>query len=245
MAAPLEDDIALRIGLAARVLPGVDARLLLRLLIRILGEPISSARLQRLRASRFRQALQAEAVLTDPETVRCAFDLLKGQGVPVAAAPVPVIESGVYCELSGSVRVACASDSGERIDGTFSGCSRFLIYQVSPDYIRLIDIREPAASQPGVTDGMAEQDSRNGRDQIRATLIKDCAVLYTVSIGGPAAAKVVRAGLHPIKLGYATFARDALTRLQTVLAQDNPPPWLAKAMGSAPRLRAHYCEMNA
>ena len=260
MAAPLDDDIALRIGLAARELAGVDARLLLRVLIRILGEPISHGRLLKLRASRFRQALEADGKSIGTESFQRAFALLKGQGIRYEAAPAPLIESGVYCELSGSVRVACASDSGEKIDGQFGSCARFLIYQVSPDYVRLIDIREPATrsgNQPAHSQSVpnhhvpnhyvnrGEAETKADRELYRVSLIKDCAVLYTTSIGGPAAAKAVRAGVHPIKLAQAVNARDALARLQSVLAQENPPPWLAKAMGSAPRLRAHYCEANA
>lgn len=245
MAAPLDDDIALRIGLAARELQAVDARLLLRVLIRILGEPISHGRLLRLRASRFRQALEADGKYIGAESLQRAFALLKGQGIRYEAAPAPLIESGVYCELSGSVRVACASDSGEKIDGQFGSCARFLIYQVSPDYVRLIDIREPANRPANSSAPGSEAETKADRNQYRVSLIQDCAVLYTTSIGGPAAAKAVRAGVHPIKLVLAVNARDALARLQSVLAQENPPPWLAKAMGSAPRLRAHYCEANA
>jgi nitrogen fixation protein NifX len=158
-----------------------------------------------------------------------AYALLKGQGLQPVVVPGPVIESGVFCELSGSLRVACASGSGERIDGHFGNCPRFLIYQVAPDYIRLIDVREPAAvaSRRGESDG----------NQQRASLIRDCTVLYTLSIGGPAVAKAVRAGLHPVKLTEPLPARNALLQLQAVLARDNPPPWLVRAMGAQPRPR--------
>jgi hypothetical protein len=30
-----------------------------------------------------------------------------------------------------SIRIACASNRGERLDGHFGSCARFLIYQVS------------------------------------------------------------------------------------------------------------------
>ena len=51
-----------------------------------------------------------------------------------------------------------------------------------------------------------------------------------VSIGGPAAAKVVRANIHPIKHATGAKARDVVADLQKVLA-GTPPPWLARAMG--------------
>ena len=50
------------------------------------------------------------------------------------------------------------------------------------------------------------------------------------SIGGPAAAKVVRIGIHPLKLSGTEKISDVISELQTVMAI-SPPPWLAKAMG--------------
>ena len=47
--------------------------------------------------------------------------------------------------------------------------------------------------------------------------------------GGPAAAKVVRAGAHPVKIADGAAAREVLARLQQTLIK--PPPWLAKTMG--------------
>lgn len=228
MSAPLNDEIALRIGLAARLLPGMDARSLLSVLIGIMGEPITDTKLQKLRASRLRNAADGALAAIDPDIFQKAVGLLKGRGVKLEREPTPSISSGVYCELFGSVRVACASNSGEKVDGHFQNCARFLIYQVSPEYIRLIDIREPADAG----------NSARDRSLYRAHLIRDCDVLYTTAIGAAAAAKVVGVGLHPIKLPQPSMAQEELARLQSVVAQDNPPPWLMKAMGRPPRLRS-------
>ncbi|HYQ39803.1 MAG TPA: NifB/NifX family molybdenum-iron cluster-binding protein, partial [Pseudomonas sp.] len=131
-------------------------------------------------------------------------------------------------EFEDSVRIACASDSGERLDGSFASCARFLIYQISPRASRLIDVRVPPAA--------GEDDDRHAR---RAELLADCQLLYTLSIGGPAAAKVIRAGVHPIKLAGAQPAREIVEELQRVLAT-TPPPWLAKAMGADPDRRVRF-----
>lgn len=233
MPAPLDDEIALRIGLAARLLPGMDIRSLLQILIGILGEPLTDAKLKKLRAARLRNAVDERLAYVDPGHFQKTVGLLKGRGVKMIREPLPSIASGVYCELYGSVRVACASCSGERIDGAFHSCERFLIYQVSPDYIRLIDIREPARDR---------QSARN-RNLSRAHLIRDCDVLYTMAIGAAAAARVVSAGLHPIRLTQSVNALDELRRLQLVVAQENPPPWLMKAMGIHPAVRSFNEEM--
>lgn len=60
------------------------------------------------------------------------------------------------------------------------------------------------------------------------------------SIGGPAAAKVVRAGVHPVKIPGSSPARETLVRLQAVL--DAPPPWLAKIMGVDAASLARFAE---
>lgn len=238
MSAPLANEIALRIGLASRLLPDQNARLLLHALIELMGEPITDAKLQKLRISRLQavcRAHYADLSISAPgaDIMQQVFWLLKGRGIQLTAAPLPVIESGVYCELSGSVRVACCSCSGEDIDAAFGSCVRFLVYQVSPQYIRLIDIREPATVL-----------RKSDRDAHRVNLIRDCAVMYTTSIGAPAAAAAVRSGLHPVRLVERAQARAVLTRLQTVLMQENKPPWLAKAMGEHRHSMLRYGDMS-
>ena len=116
--------------------------------------------------------------------------------------------------MPGSVRIACASNDAINVDGHFGSCSQFMIYQVSADEARLIDIRAT-----DIPDGL-EVDDKN---LFRAELIQDCQVLYMASVGGPAAAKIVKLGIHPIKLpGIETIA-DIIGQLQTVIAGTPPP----------------------
>ena len=95
---------------------------------------------------------------------------------------------------------------------------RFLIYQVGRDSIRLIDARSTLIT-----------DDAEDKNAARAKLIDDCQIVYVQSIGGPAAAKAVRADIHPVKVPEGGKARMTLQRLQAVL--DAPPPWLAKILG--------------
>lgn len=225
MTAPLSDELALRIALAAKELKYVDAKTLLGLLIQIIGEPITVAKITRLRAKKLKSEGAGLFDSVSSEQFEKAFALLKGRGVRHYLNPKPEYELGTFCEISGSLRVACASDRGELVDGLFSDCQRYLIYQVSPDYIRLIDIREPSKT---LTSKAFKNSEKN---RARATLIEDCSLLYTRSIGALAAAQVVKLGLHPIKLEQNYQSAEVLKRLQTVLSKANPPPWLAKAIG--------------
>ncbi len=120
--------------------------------------------------------------------------------------------------MAGVIRVACASNGDEMLDGHFGSCEHFLIYQVSPKEVLLLEERPTAAA-----------DDAEDKNVARAALINDCQVVFVQSIGGPAAAKVVRAGVHPVKVPKPAPTREVLAKLQTALV--NPPPWLAKAMG--------------
>ena len=94
--------------------------------------------------------------------------------------------------------------------------------------MRLIDSR--SANGP---------EARDDKNAYRASLIADCQVLFVASIGGPAAAKVVKAGVHPIKYPDGGSARDRMEALQKVIV-DSPPPWLAKAMGHDDESRVRF-----
>jgi len=225
-------EVALRVGLAARALPNVSPRLLLEVLVEKLGSPLTEEKLSHVTVTQLKSGfgspdgeedtehLDAVSIPNYKEAVR----ILWGEA---ADADLPVAEAYAEGDLPGSIRVAIASNNAERMDGHFGSCLRFLVYQVSKDAIRLIGLRS--------TEGADESDDRNA---FRADLIKDCQVLYLVSIGGPAAAKVIKAGIYPMKLSEEAEARDVLAKFQTMLA-GSPPPWLAKITGVSAR-RARF-----
>lgn len=209
--------VALRIALAARQLPDTSSGQLLRVLLAKLGEPLTEEKLAELTVKDLKTAADGALNEIDGPTLRQALDVLKGKGENDIDAEVPQPQLYREGEFPGSIRVACASNSGERLDGHFGSCARFLIYQVSPTETRLIAVR-PA---PKITRLSVDHSAE------RVTLIGDCDLLCVLSIGGPAAARVVNSGIHPIKRGSIDATHTLLTELQQVLAGD-PPPWLAK-----------------
>ena len=224
----LPEEVALRIALAARALPDTEVRNLLLGIISLVGEPLTVAKLAKLRLGKLKQLNELSEI--DETYLKDALSLLKGRNVKFEPEPLPEVQAYTHGAMPGSIRVACASNSGDQVNGHFGSCVRFLIYQLACDEARLVDIRTP---------GPVPDDA--DKNALRAALIDDCQVLYTVSIGGPAAAKVVRAGLHPIKLPTGGHASEVLQRLQQTLA-GSPPPWLAKVMGLQPEQRARYRE---
>ncbi|MES9965653.1 MAG: dinitrogenase iron-molybdenum cofactor biosynthesis protein [Sedimenticola sp.] len=231
-ATPISNEIALRIGLAARELPDTDAARLLGVLADAVGLPPTEKKLSGLTIKAFKAAQDGEFSDVDSVALKSALGYLKGENT-LQAEPLPEIESYSEGDMPGSIRVACASNKSEMLDGHFGSCKRFLIYQVSESENRLVEIRE-------IDDAEAEGD-KNG---YRASLIADCQVLFVASIGGPAAAKVVRAGAHPIKKPQMGEARDEILKLQEVIGS-KAPPWLAKVMGQSPEERIRFEQEEA
>jgi len=215
-------EAALRIALAARALNGLDVRALVGALIEKLEAPLTEAKLGTLTVEDLRVILAGDFaeqgchVGVEAEALKEAIRLLWGQGV--ANSDFPTVEAYTEGEMPGSLRVAVAANRGENLDGHFGSCERFLVYQVSPDTIKLIAIRSTV-----------EADAAEDKNAARSALINDCQIVYVQSIGGPAAGKVVRAGVHPVKKPTGGAAREVLVELQGRLS--SPPPWLAQIMG--------------
>jgi nitrogen fixation protein NifX len=216
----LSRELALRIGLAARALPDTDARRLFKVLTDCVGLPITEEKIGSINLKTFKTAQEGELSDIDDALLKKALHILKHDVEAVATRKPEIVTLGEG-DMPGSVRIACASNDAINVDGHFGSCSQFMIYQVSADETRLIDIRST-----DIPNGL-EVDDKN---VFRAELIQDCQVVYVASVGGPAAAKIVKLGIHPIKLtGIETIA-DIIGQLQTVIA-GTPPPWLAKVMG--------------
>ena len=235
---PLSRELALRIGLAARVLPGIEPRRLLDVLQESLGLPLTEGKLAKITVTELKTGFSSLDGEEDGEDVgeisvesyKQAVRYLWGEDLVEPELPQP--QSYADGDMPNSVRIACASNSGEFVDGHFGSCHRFLIYQVSPDEMRLIDIRP--------TVGADQSDDKNA---FRAGLIDDCHVVYIQSVGGPAAAKIIKAGIYPIKLPEGGIAPEVLTNFQTMLA-GTPPPWLAKILGVEAEARVRFAAEN-
>jgi nitrogen fixation protein NifX len=213
--AALSRELALRIGLAARALPDTDAKRLLSVLTDCIGLPITEEKIAGIDLNTLKTALAGEFIDVDEPLLTHALSILK------SGLNVPQQQAYVDGDMPGSVRIACASNDGINVDGHFGSCSQFMVYQVSGDEARLIDVRNT-----DIPDDLDVED----KNVFRAELIQDCQVLYVASVGGPAAAKIVKLGIHPMKLPGVEPITEIIDQLQSVIA-GTPPPWLAKVMG--------------
>lgn len=219
-----EREVALRLAKAAKLLPGVAVAEFVHSLAEALGLPLTLEKLGGI--SRDQLAACCSAVEAGDEALDAALAALAGGA---SAGDMPQPQPYQDGDLPGSLRLAVASNSGEALNGHFGSCERFLVYQVNTEDYRLVDVRSTAATE-----------SAEDKNVARAALIGDCHLVYVQSIGGPAAAKVVRAGVHPVKLPNGGPVAATIAQLQA--SMHSPPPWLARAMGVEAGSLARFTE---
>lgn len=221
---PITRDAALRVALAARAMPKVTLPSLIELLQRRLGDTINEENLRQVTVTMLKTGFASADGEEDGEDIGIGLEAMKLAvrimwGETQGDDSLPKIQACAEGEMPGSVRVAIASDQGDTLSGHFGSCLRFLVYQVSPTEIRLVDIRDTM-----------DAEFAPDKNLWRAKLIGDCHVCYVVSIGGPAAAKVIRADIYPIKIPDGGPAEEILKQFQVAMVE-SPPPWLLKILG--------------
>ncbi len=231
----LPRELALRIALAARILPGISVPRLLEILHERLGSPLDDEKLKAITVTNLKTGLGSLDGEEDGEDIGIGLANIKLAvrylwGDEAEDEDLPEIMPYKAGDMPESIRIAIGSNSGALINGHFGSCIRFLVYQLSRHACTLIDIRSTL-----------EADSSDDRNLFRANLINDCHVVFVQSIGGPAAAKVIRADIYPIKVPDVTEALEQLKEFQRVF--DAPPPWFAKALGYSAEASARFSHM--
>lgn len=117
--------------------------------------------------------------------------------------------------------VAFCSQDGLAINGHFGQGRLFFIYAFDDEGGWLHDLRRYAASP---------QD--NEPNESRARLLSDCHLLFCEAIGGPAAARLIRHHIHPMKVAPGQTIVSQCRALTTLL-NGQLPPWLAKRLERA------------
>ncbi len=125
------------------------------------------------------------------------------------------------------MKVAFATKDGISINDHFGWAKKFAVYSVTRDGFELVQVNE------------AQEDHDEEEDKIASKInaIKDCSIMYCEEIGPTAAAKVVKARIHPIKVKEPKPIEDELKALQAML-QGNPPPWIKRIIAREEGLEA-------
>jgi len=126
------------------------------------------------------------------------------------------------------LRIAIATQDLKSLNAHFGSARRFAIYDVTPTDHRFIE-----AISFGETSNESGSHQKEGDDKIgpKVEALTGCHLLFVLAIGGPAAARVVGAHIHPVKLTKAETIESIISRVQTMM-NGNPPPWLRKVMGA-------------
>ncbi len=119
--------------------------------------------------------------------------------------------------MENAMKVAFATKDMEEINAHFGGAREFVVYNVSKEGFSLCEVIKTDASR-------MEED---GKTEERVRALSGINIVYCESIGGTAAAKVIRAGIHPMKVNEPTPIKEVLGNLVRML-NGNPPPWVKR-----------------
>ncbi|MES0132571.1 nitrogen fixation protein NifX [Mesorhizobium sp. M0029] len=130
---------------------------------------------------------------------------------------------------AGALRVAIATQDMKNLNAHFGSARRFAVYDVMREEWNLVE----AVAFDDVSDESGKHRTE-GDDRItpKVEALKGCHLLFCLAIGGPSAAKLVTAKIHPIKVPQPQTIQEVLLRTQMML-RTCPPPWLRKVLAQA------------
>ncbi|KKZ84367.1 nitrogen fixation protein NifX [Rhizobium phaseoli] len=151
----------------------------------------------------------------------------------IAARRLSLVPDGVHSSApkrkAGALRVAIATQDMKSLDAHFGSAKRFVVYDVSPDDWKLVEVLdfEDVSDQSG-----KHRNEDVDRINSKVKALEGCHLLFCLAIGGPSAARVVSAKIHPIKVSDPQLIEDVLSRTRAML-RTTPPPWLRKVLTEA------------
>ncbi|MER9526364.1 nitrogen fixation protein NifX [Mesorhizobium sp. M0292] len=130
---------------------------------------------------------------------------------------------------AGALRVAIGTQDMKNLNAHFGSARRFAVYDVMREEWNLVE----AVAFDDVSDESGKHRTE-GDDRItpKVEALKGCHLLFCLAIGGPSAAKLVSAKIHPIKVPQPQTIQEVLLRTQMML-RTCPPPWLRKVLAQA------------
>lgn len=134
-------------------------------------------------------------------------------------------EAQSAAEIPGGLKIAFATQDMHHVDAHFGSARSIVIYEVGASDYRFIE----AVQFDAVSEGNAKHPEGDDRVGAKVEAITGCAILFSLAIGGVAAARVVNNRIYPLKLPAPEAITSVIQRVQTML-RSSPPPWLRKLM---------------
>ncbi|CAH0529267.1 dinitrogenase iron-molybdenum cofactor biosynthesis protein [Vibrio hippocampi] len=207
-------NVAQRLAKAVSALPETQPREVVDLLITNLGLPLTEQKLAALSPKRWRGMLAKLPQSYTRQQADNAYATFSSVLVEDETSDLTLQPPLDTLKL----RVAVTSNASQWLDGHFGSCLRILVYEVNHKEHRLVDVRTVDSEAKGEL-----------RTVYLVSLLEGCDILFTLSIGGPAAAKVTRANIHPVKVPTPQLAQEQLTRLQQTLSS-GAPKWMVNRL---------------
>lgn len=140
---------------------------------------------------------------------------------------VLVPDAAAEADAGSRLRVAIATQDGKSMNAHFGSARRFMIYEVTPTNRRFLE----TISFDAVTgeSGEHREDAPLGA---KVEAIRGCNLLFVLAIGASAAAKVINARIHPVKLAEAEPVEQVITKVQELMV-GTPPPWMRRALAAS------------
>lgn len=114
------------------------------------------------------------------------------------------------------MKVGFATTDNILINDHFGWAKNFAIYEINMDGFTFLENRQ-----------FEEEIEEQNKIDKKIAGLKDLKIIFIKSIGGTAAARVVKSGIHPVKSKPDDTIEKTMESLKTVLT-NNPPPWLKK-----------------
>ncbi len=120
------------------------------------------------------------------------------------------------------MKVGFATNDNILINDHFGWAKNFAVYEINGDGFKFLENRY-----------FEEEIEELSKIDKKIEGLRDLKIIFVESIGGTAAARVVKSGIHPVvkkgdRLKSVPFKIESvMEELQAVLSK-NPPPWLKK-----------------
>lgn len=130
------------------------------------------------------------------------------------------------------MKIAFATTDEKNIDDHFGRAGTFVVYDLTEDGYRFIEVRRFAEGiDQEIVNTRDQGQVHDDRVQAKIDRLADCRIIFLTEIGGPSAARLVKRGIMPMKVKAVTPIVDELKKLMHTI-RTGPPPWLKKAINT-------------
>lgn len=120
------------------------------------------------------------------------------------------------------MKIAFTTSDNIHINSHFGSAKKIAVYEVNDSAYNFVETLQ--------FEGNLNEDGNEDKLQPKIEALHDCTIVYVSTIGGSAAARLIKQKITPIKAqSEQQEISDVLTRLVQTL-KGNPPPWLRKAL---------------